>query len=40
MAAAVRENMNIEGIQIYNKEQKLSLYADDAFLYLVAKDRI
>ena len=38
MAAAVRENKNIKRIQIYEKVQKPSLYADDTTLYLAAQE--
>ena len=39
MATAVREKKTIKGISVYNKEQKISLYADDTTLYLAANEK-
>ena len=38
MAVAIRENNNIKGINVYDKKQKISLYADDTTLYLAANE--
>ena len=38
MAAAVREKKSIKGISVYDKEQKISLYADDTTMYLAANE--
>ena len=38
MATAIREDKQIEGIEVYKDEQKISLYADDTTLYLSAKE--
>ncbi len=34
LAAAVRQNVNIQGISIGNMEHKIYLYADDVLLYI------
>ena len=39
MAAAIRENADIKGINIFEREQKISLYADDTMLYLAAQEK-
>ena len=39
MAAALRDDKNIVGIQVYEEEQMLSLYADDTTLYLAGSER-
>ena len=38
MAAAIRENTNVEGIKVHGKEQNISLKADDTTLYLAVND--
>ena len=38
MAAAVRENKTIKGIEVHEKEQIISLYADDTTLYLASNE--
>ena len=38
MAAMGMDNNNVQGIKIYNKEQKISLYVDDTMLCLVAEE--
>ena len=38
VAAMVRDSNNVQGIDIYNKEQMISLYADSTMLYLVAEE--
>ena len=37
MAAAIRANKKIQGIEVHGDEKKLSLYADDTTLYLLAE---
>ena len=39
MAAAIRANKKIQGIEVYGDEKKISLYADDTTLYLLASER-
>ena len=39
MAAALRDDKNIVGIQVYEEEQMLSLYADNTTLYLAGSER-
>ena len=36
---AIRDNKNIEGITIFQKEQKISQYADDTTLFIKANER-
>ena len=38
-AAAIRANKKIQGIEVYGDEKKISLYADDTTLYLLASER-
>ena len=39
LSEAIRDNKNIEGITIFQKEQKVSQYADDTTLFIKANER-